>query len=156
MRTCTSDMFAPRGAPEKTTHPCQFPIELIERCVLAFTNESNWILDPFGGVGSTLIAAIKNDRMAVSIDKEKDYPDIARGRVKRFSQVLLNIRPLGKPYSYFKWKRKGLSNTPRVVIIVMTSPQCGELHEFEYSQEVKAQILEIYRSGQSSQLFACH
>lgn len=43
--------------PEKTAHPCQFPIELIERCVLALTNENDWVLDPFGGVGSSLIAA---------------------------------------------------------------------------------------------------
>ena len=32
--------------PEKTIHPCQFPIELIERCVLSMTNEGDWVLDP--------------------------------------------------------------------------------------------------------------
>src|SRR2546422_5461722 len=31
--------------PEKTEHPCQFPVELIERCVLALTNEGDWVLD---------------------------------------------------------------------------------------------------------------
>ena len=36
--------------PEKTVHPCQFPVELVERCVLALTNENDWVLDPFAGV----------------------------------------------------------------------------------------------------------
>ncbi|KAF0332861.1 site-specific DNA-methyltransferase [Gigaspora margarita] len=35
--------------PEKTVHPCQFPVELIERCLLALTHEQDWVLDPFGG-----------------------------------------------------------------------------------------------------------
>jgi len=46
--------------PEKTEHPCQFPIELVERCVLALTNEKSWVLDPYAGVGSTLIASVNN------------------------------------------------------------------------------------------------
>jgi DNA modification methylase len=63
--------------PEKTIHPCQFPIELIERFVLALTNEGDWVLDPFGGVGSSLIAAIKHRRRGMIIDKDKAYLDIA-------------------------------------------------------------------------------
>ena len=35
--------------PEKTIHPCQFPIELVERCVLALTNKGDRVLDPFSG-----------------------------------------------------------------------------------------------------------
>jgi len=45
--------------PEKTIHPCQFPVELVERCVLALTDENDWILDPYCGVGSALIAGLK-------------------------------------------------------------------------------------------------
>ena len=92
--------------PEKTTHPCQFPIELIERCVLAFTNENDWILDPFGGVGSSLIASIKNNRRAVSIDKESEYSQIARNRVRAFFDGELKIRPLGKPIHVPSGKEK--------------------------------------------------
>ena len=63
--------------PEKTEHPCQFPIELVERCVLALTDENSWVLDPFAGVGSTLIAAVKNNRNAMGIEKEQAYCKIA-------------------------------------------------------------------------------
>ena len=50
--------------PEKTIHPCQFPVELVERCVLALTNKNDIVYDPFAGVGSTLVAALKNGRRA--------------------------------------------------------------------------------------------
>jgi adenine-specific DNA-methyltransferase len=83
--------------PEKTEHPCQFPIELVERCVLALTNENSWVLDPFAGVGSTIIASIKNNRNAVGIEKEELYCNIARQRIKEFNDGTLKIRPIDKP-----------------------------------------------------------
>jgi len=82
--------------PEKTEHPCQFPIELIERCVLALTNEGDWVLDPFGGVGSSVIAAIKNNRRGMMIDREPKYIEIAKDRINSFYAGTLKIRPLGK------------------------------------------------------------
>lgn len=82
--------------PEKTTHPAQYPIELVERCVLALTNENSWVLDPFCGVGSAVIAAIKNGRNAIGIDKEKEYCDIANQRIKDFFEGKLKTRPINK------------------------------------------------------------
>lgn len=58
--------------PEKTEHPCQFPIELVERCVLALTDENSWVLDPFAGVGSTVTGAINNKHSGKRIRKEDD------------------------------------------------------------------------------------
>lgn len=83
--------------PEKTEHPCQFPIELVERCVLALTNENSWILDPFAGVGSTVIGGIKNGRNAIGIEKEQAYCKIANQRIKDFCEGKLKIRPINKP-----------------------------------------------------------
>src|SRR5207245_1244620 len=67
--------------PEKTIHPCQFPIELVERCVLALTNEGDWVLDPFSGVGSALLAALRNGRKSIGCEKEAEYVAIAKQRV---------------------------------------------------------------------------
>lgn len=83
--------------PEKTKHPCQFPIELVERCILALTNEESWVLDPYAGVGSTVIASIKNNRNAIGIEKEKEYCDIAKQRIIDFNEGKLKIRPINKP-----------------------------------------------------------
>ncbi len=83
--------------PEKTTHPCQFPIELVERCVLALSNEGSWVLDPFAGVGSTIIGAIKNNRNGIGIEKELEYCEIANKRIEDFIAGNLKIRPINKP-----------------------------------------------------------
>ena len=81
--------------PEKTIHPCQFPVELVERCVLALTNENDWVLDPFAGVGSTAIAALKNRRNAICIDKEAEYCDIALQRIRKLEDGILKTRAVG-------------------------------------------------------------
>lgn len=83
--------------PEKTIHPCQFPIELVERCVLALTDEDDWVYDPYCGVGSSLIASVKHSRRAAGCDKEPDYVTTARERLNDFFAGALPIRPLGKP-----------------------------------------------------------
>lgn len=83
--------------PEKTIHPCQFPVELVERCVLALTNENDWVFDPYSGVGSSLIAAIKHNRRTIGSEKETEYVDITRERLISFFNGTLQLRPLGKP-----------------------------------------------------------
>ncbi|NOX84379.1 MAG: site-specific DNA-methyltransferase, partial [Chlorobi bacterium] len=71
--------------------------ELVERCVLALTNKGSWVLDPFSGVGSSVIAAIKNERNAIGIDKEKEYCDLAKKRIEDLKEGRLKIRPINKP-----------------------------------------------------------
>jgi adenine-specific DNA-methyltransferase len=83
--------------PEKTLHPCQFPIELVERCVLALTDETDWVLDPFSGVGSALLAALKNKRKAMGCEKEEEYIEIAKRRIADLYSGTLRYRQLGKP-----------------------------------------------------------
>lgn len=82
---------------EKTVHPCQFPVELVERCVLALTSENDRVLDPYCGVGSTLIAALMHERRAIGIDKEQDYIDTSRERIYQLYNGTLKTRPLGRP-----------------------------------------------------------
>jgi site-specific DNA-methyltransferase (adenine-specific)/adenine-specific DNA-methyltransferase len=83
--------------PEKTIHPCQYPIELVERCVLAMTDVGDWVFDPYAGVGTSLIAAIMHDRRAMGSEKEEDYINIAKERISNYRNGSLKIRPLGKP-----------------------------------------------------------
>lgn len=83
--------------PEKTVHPCQFPVELIERLVLALTNLGDWVADPFIGVGSTAIAAVLHRRKAIGADIVEEYIKIAHGRLNLVTRGKLRLRPLGKP-----------------------------------------------------------
>lgn len=83
--------------PEKTIHPCQFPVELIERLVLALTDPGDWVVDPFIGVGSTAIAAILHGRKVAGADIVEQYIKIARERINLLFRGKLRLRPLGKP-----------------------------------------------------------
>lgn len=98
--------------PEKTIHPAQFPIELVERCVLAMTNEDEWVFDPYAGVGSALIAATRHRRRAMGSEKEEKYVEIARKRVGDFFRGELKIRPLGKPV-YQPTGREKIAQMPK-------------------------------------------
>jgi len=82
---------------EKTDHPCQFPIALVERLVLALTNEGESVLDPYLGVGSSAIAALLHGRHAYGCDQEKAYIDIAWKRIHQLRAGTLLTRPLNKP-----------------------------------------------------------
>lgn len=82
--------------PEKTIHPCQFPVELVERCVLALTNTDSWVLDPYAGVGSSLIASLKNNRNVVGIDKEAKYIEITEERINKLYSNELKLRPINR------------------------------------------------------------
>jgi site-specific DNA-methyltransferase (adenine-specific)/adenine-specific DNA-methyltransferase len=83
--------------PEKTGHPCQFPIELAERLVLALTREGDLVLDPFAGVGSAGVAALRHGRRFLGMEWDADYAQATRDRIAQFARGELPIRPLGKP-----------------------------------------------------------
>ncbi|KPV62792.1 MAG: Modification methylase MjaV [Candidatus Bathyarchaeota archaeon BA2] len=83
--------------PEKTLHPSQFPIELVERLVLALTNEGDVVFDPFVGVGSSLVAGLLHNRRVIGVDKEKLYTDIAYQRVIDALRGVLKRRPMERP-----------------------------------------------------------
>jgi adenine-specific DNA-methyltransferase len=82
---------------EKTIHPCQFPIELVERLVLSLTNPDDLVVDPYIGVASTACAAILHGRRAAGSDNVAEYLRIARERVKHAFDGRLQRRPLGRP-----------------------------------------------------------
>ena len=83
--------------PEKTVHPCQFPVELVERLVLAMTEEGDAVFDPYMGVGSSVIAALKHGRAAWGCDLVPEYVETAQDRVRQLRAGTLRTRPMNKP-----------------------------------------------------------
>jgi adenine-specific DNA-methyltransferase len=82
---------------EKTIHPCQFPIELVERLLLELTHENDLVFDPFLGVGSTSADAVKNNRRGMGCEIVAEYYDIAVERTKLAMNGGLKTRPMNKP-----------------------------------------------------------
>jgi site-specific DNA-methyltransferase (adenine-specific) len=77
-------MTAPSGdEKEHGKHPTQKPVALVERCLLASTNEGDCVLDPFLGGGTTAIAAIKLNRACVGVEADLAYISLATKRTDR-------------------------------------------------------------------------
>lgn len=82
---------------EKTEHPCQFPVELIERLVLSLTDKGDWVFDPFLGTGTTVIAAIRHGRRGAGAETEAKYVEIALRRIRQEMEGVLKTRPMDRP-----------------------------------------------------------
>lgn len=82
---------------EKTAHPCQFPVELVERLVLSLTAEGDSVFDPYMGVGSSVVAAVKHGRHGFGCDTAKQYVEIAEGRIAELRAGRLKTRPMHRP-----------------------------------------------------------
>ena len=82
---------------EKTVHPCQFPVEMVERLVLSLTNPDDAVFDPYMGVGSSVVAALKHDRIGYGCDVVPKYVEIAWDRVHQLRAGALRTRPMGRP-----------------------------------------------------------
>ncbi len=82
---------------EKTDHPCQFPVELIERLVLSLSKQDDWVFDPFLGTGTSIIAAIRHNRRGAGAEIVKKYLDLAHNRIQQEIAGTLKTRPMNKP-----------------------------------------------------------
>lgn len=82
---------------EKTEHPCQFPVALIERLILSMTNEEDWVLDPFLGTGTTVVAAIRHKRRGVGAETIPKYVRLAQKRIQQEMDGTLHTRPMDRP-----------------------------------------------------------
>ena len=78
---CKNTVFRHAVVPDQW-HPTQKPVDLIRRLILASTNESDVILDPFMGSGTTAIACIKERRHFIGFELSKEYFDKAVRRIK--------------------------------------------------------------------------
>ncbi len=67
-------------------HPTQKPLEILDKIILASTNENDIILDPFCGSSTTGISAVKLNRRYIGIDNCKEYIELSKRRYKSFKE----------------------------------------------------------------------
>jgi site-specific DNA-methyltransferase (adenine-specific) len=72
----------PAESANRVGHPAPFPVELPYRCIQLYTFRGDFVLDPFCGVGSTCVAALRAGRHFVGYDTSKEYVDIALRRIE--------------------------------------------------------------------------
>ena len=82
---------------EKTAHPCQFPVGLIERIILSMTNEGALVFDPFSGAASTGVAALLHGRNYWGCEIMEEYINISKERLDQTISGTIKYRPFDKP-----------------------------------------------------------
>ena len=82
---------------EKTAHPCQFPVELVERLVLSMTEPGDLVLDPYMGVASAAVGALRHGRRAAGAELDPDYHRIGVERIEAVWNGTLRTRPMTRP-----------------------------------------------------------
>lgn len=73
---------------EKTGHPCQVPVELMERIILLTTNEGDLVVDPFMGSGTTAIACINTNRNYIGFEIDEYYYNISLNRIDAHKKAI--------------------------------------------------------------------
>lgn len=76
-----------RSSKERTSHPAQFPLGIVERIIRVSSNPCDVILDPFSGSASTGIAAIGLGRLYLGFEKSDEYCRISVERFERFEKL---------------------------------------------------------------------
>ncbi|MDA8085451.1 MAG: site-specific DNA-methyltransferase [Nitrospiraceae bacterium] len=110
---------------EKTDHPCQFPVELIERLVLSMTCEDDWVFDPFLGTGTSIISAIRHNRRGAGAEILPQYIRLAGQRIEKELAGILRTRPMNRPVydprkagnslTVAPWVKAGNSDQPLLI-----------------------------------------
>lgn len=95
---------------EKTEHPCQFPVGLIERLILALTNPGDLVFDPFAGVASTGVAAALHERRFWGCEVSAKYVKTGLARLQDALEGRARYRPYDKPL--YDHTRSRLSKPP--------------------------------------------
>lgn len=73
-----------RASPERTSHPAQFPLDLVSRVVLGFSNPGELVVDPFMGSGTVGVSCLEHGRRFVGIEIKRAYCEVATNRIERF------------------------------------------------------------------------
>lgn len=115
--------YEKRDIRDKEIHPATFPIALAKRVIELFTHEGELVLDPFVGVGTTLVAAQDLNRNAIGFDLQQKYIEVAQKRLSeghlfhKTSQIALCDDARNIP-SYI---------APGIVKLIFTSPPYANL-----------------------------
>ncbi len=97
---------------EKTVHPCQFPVELVDRLVLSLTEPGDLVLDPFAGVGTAIAAAVRQGRRGCGAELLPEYVDIAHERIQQAFDGTLPVRKMNTPVYDAASAGKSLTQNP--------------------------------------------
>ena len=82
----------------QTKHPALFPQKLTQKLINLYTkNDGELILDPFMGIGSTLLGSMNSGVKSIGLDLNKSYVSIAKKRIKKYQKDLFDEKTIHEP-----------------------------------------------------------
>jgi DNA modification methylase len=107
-----------------TKHPALFPQELVEKLIRLYLRDpGSVVLDPFMGIGSTMLASMNQGMKGIGFDLSKDFCGIAKGRIGKFQGTLASEFEILNPDIYNKDSRTISTIIPEASVdLVVTSP----------------------------------
>ncbi len=73
-----------RSSVERTPHPAQFPLELIDRIIKTSSNEDDLVMDPFMGSGSSAECVLRNNRYVIGFETDSQYIGYSEDRIRNY------------------------------------------------------------------------
>lgn len=73
-----------RSSLERMPHPAQFPLDLVNRLILGFSNPGEFVLDPFMGSGTVAVSCLEHGRSVIGFEIKEAYCEIAARRIQQF------------------------------------------------------------------------
>ena len=80
-----------RSSRERAPHPAQFPMDLIKRIILGFSDEGDLVLDPFLGSGTTAEVCIRKKRQVIGFEIKAEYCRFAAKRLRLASEAARSV-----------------------------------------------------------------
>ncbi|MCK3881314.1 site-specific DNA-methyltransferase [Streptococcus suis] len=68
-------------------HPASFPVSLVEKLLLTFSKQNQIVLDPFNGVGTTMVGAINTNRKGIGIELSEEFYKVSLSRIDRNDNI---------------------------------------------------------------------
>lgn len=120
-------------------HPAKFPESLVADFIRFFTKENAWVLDPFAGTGSALIAAGELNRNAVGIELQEKYNSITMERIKAYNYKAKIISLKGSSLKLTKVLSKNGFDNLKFDYVITSPPYWNQLERNSIRQKNRSE-----------------
>ena len=126
------------GEEQKLKHPSMFPWRLVAKLIETFTNHhQSYILDPFVGTGSTLVACQKLNKFGIGIDISKEYIHLSKKRLEQLSHQFSQKRVTKQKLIHKSAELALTSMKSNIIDFVVTSPPYWNILTQKRSADMK-------------------
>jgi DNA modification methylase len=129
----------PRRKDNEILHPAKYPESLVAEFIKFFTKKNAWVLDPFLGSGSTLVAAGELNRNGIGIELNSKYLNISKKRItdKKFTKKLIPLK--GNSLQLKELLKKNSFSKRRFDFVITSPPYWNQLERNSMRQKVRSQ-----------------